>query len=182
MEKVAIFIDGGYLNSILKMLVIKNLDYKKLCDNICERIAKISPVVRLRTYYYDCLPLICDNKDRDKKRLADKQRFLQRLKRLPRFAVKLGKLQKIGDSFKQKRVDVLMSLDIVDMAFDKTVDHIVVIAGDSDFLPAIETAKDYGAIVHLYYHPQSIHNEVLDVIDELNELGKELFDKSQIGY
>ena len=74
-------------------------------------------------------------------------------------------------------VDVLMSLDIVDMCFDKQINHVILVAGDSDFIPAIRKAKDYGAIVHLFYHPSSVHTELLDEVDELHKISKELIDQ-----
>lgn len=103
--------------------------------------------------------------------------FLDNLKRLPRFEVKLGKLQFIGGKFRQKMVDVLMSIDIIKKSIGNKINHIVVVAGDADFVPSIKTAKDYDVIVHLLYHPQSVHNELLDEIDELHVISKELIDK-----
>ena len=104
------------------------------------------------------------------------QKFLTKLKRLPRFEVKLGKLQLIGNQFKQKMIDVLMSLDITNMSYENQIQHAILIAGDSDFIPAIKRARDYGIIVHLYYHPSSVHNEILDEVDELHELNQEIID------
>jgi hypothetical protein len=48
-------------------------------------------------------------------------------------------------------VDVLMSIDIVKKSYSKDIKHIILIAGDSDFVPAIKTAKDQDIIVHLFY-------------------------------
>jgi len=123
-----------------------------------------------RTYFYHCMPIIRKNSEQDKIRHAKMQKFIQKLKRLPRFEVKLGKLQLIGETFKQKMVDVLMSLDIVDIAFEKHVDHIIIVAGDSDFVPAIQKAKDYGVTVHLFYHKEAVHNHILDEVDERHEI------------
>ena len=83
----------------------------------------------------------------------------------------------IGSQFRQKMVDVLMSLDISNMALEKQIQHAILIAGDSDFVPAIKKAKNYGAIVHLYYHSSSVHNEILDEIDELHEIDKKLIEE-----
>jgi len=104
------------------------------------------------------------------------QKFIQKIKRLPRFEVKLGRLQLIGNKFKQKMIDVLMSLDVGDISFEKHVDCIILVAGDSDFVPAIRKAKDYGVIVHLFYHKSSIHNQILDEVDERHEITKELIE------
>ena len=54
MEKVAIFIDGGYLNRTIKNYFSAiDIDYPVLCDEICNSLN----LSRLRTYYYNCLPI-----------------------------------------------------------------------------------------------------------------------------
>lgn len=70
-----------------------------------------------------------------------------------------------------------MSLDIADMCFEKQIQHAILIAGDSDFIPAIKKAKNHGAIIHLFYHPTSVHYELLDEIDEAHIPSKDLIDK-----
>ncbi len=178
-NRTSIFIDGGYLNKILKNKFSRaKIDYEKLCNLICNKLA----LIRLRTYFYHCMPIVRKGNNHDIKMQADMQKFLQKLKRLPRFEVKLGRLQNIGGRFKQKMVDILMSLDIADMCFDSQIEHAVLIAGDSDFVPAIKKAKAYGAIVHLYYHPSSVHNELLDEIDELHPITEELINNSKIEF
>ncbi len=173
MEKCAVFIDGGYLNKVLKNYFNAiNVDYIKFCNTICENLN----LSRLRTYYYHSLPIIRKGNKDDERRHDKMQKFLISLNRLPRFEVKLGKLQLIGGQFKQKMVDVLMSIDIIKKSIGGNIKHIVTLAGDADFVPAIKTAKDNDIIVHLFYHPSSVHNELLDEIDELHVISKELID------
>ncbi|MEK6935244.1 MAG: NYN domain-containing protein [Nanoarchaeota archaeon] len=173
-DKCAIFIDRGYLSKILKDKFDNlNVDYIKFCELICSELK----LDRLRTYVYTCLPIIRNNNFEDIKRKTNVLRFLNKLRRLPRFEVKLGKLQFIGNQFKEKMIDVLMSLDIATMSYENQIQHAVIIAGDSDFIPAIKKAKDYGVITHLYYHPSSVHNELLDEVDEIHEINKNLIDK-----
>ena len=172
-EKCAIFIDGGYFSKVVKKYYGKvEIDYVNLCNIICKDLK----VDRLRTYYYHSLPLVRSDNNDDERRHRNMQSFLVSLKRLPRFEVKLGKLQLIGGQFKQKMIDVLMSLDIVTMSYENQIQHAILFAGDADFIPAIKKAKDYGAIVHLYYHPSSVHNELLDEVDELHVISKELIE------
>ncbi len=166
-EKLAIFIDGGYLNRVLKKHFREaRIDMLRFCEKICAEV----DAERLRTYYYNCLPYVRKGNKEDMKRREKMQKYLTRLKRLPRFQVRLGRLQMIGNEFKQKMVDVLMSLDIVNLCFSKQIHHAVIVAGDSDFVPAIKQAKDSGAIIHLFYHPETVHNEILDNADELHEI------------
>lgn len=169
-EKGAVFIDGGYLRKVEKIFPNDRVDYLKLSEQICNNLR----VNRLRTYFYYCIPIVRKNVKGDIIRYSKSQKFLAKLKRLPRFEVKLGKLQLIENQFKQKMIDVLMSLDIATMAYEKQVSNIIIIAGDSDFVPAIRKAKSYGAIVHLYHHPSSVHNELLDEVDEIHEIDEGL--------
>lgn len=73
-------------------------------------------------------------------------------------------------------VDVNMSLDIVDKCFDRQISHAIIVAGDSDFVPAIKMAKGHGAIIHLFHHCQSIHHHTLDVVDEIYEFDENFFE------
>jgi uncharacterized LabA/DUF88 family protein len=50
----------------------------------------------------------------------------------------------------------------------------VIVTGDSDFLPAIEAAKEAGVLVTLYYSQSSIHDELLSAVDESAVIGQDL--------
>lgn len=170
MEKAAVFIDGGYFGRILKdCFGSSRIDYAKFCDNLCEKIG----VKRLRSYYYDCMPVLRDN-EKDKQFHANKQRFMEKIRSLPRFEVSLGRLQVINGKHKQKMVDVNMSLDIVKSCFERHVEHAILIAGDSDFVPAIKKAKEEGAIIHLVYHPTSVHSEIKQIVDERHQITEDM--------
>lgn len=47
-------------------------------------------------------------------------------------------------TFKQKGVDMRIGLDIASLAYKKQVDQIILIAGDSDFVPAAKLARREG--------------------------------------
>ncbi len=55
----------------------------------------------------------------------------------------------------------------------------MVIAGDSDFVPAVEQAKDAGVVVRLLYFRESCHDELLDAVDERVEITQVLVDFCQ---
>jgi uncharacterized LabA/DUF88 family protein len=110
--------------------------------------------------------------ERDEKRREEKERFFNKLKKLHQFEVKYGDLQIINGQFKQKLVDVKMSLDIVDKCFDNQITHAIIIAGDSDFIPAIMKAKDCGAIVHLVCSKRKINRKLMYAVDTIKDLKK----------
>jgi uncharacterized LabA/DUF88 family protein len=174
MEKAIILIDGGYLYRILRdNFESYDINFKKLSDVVCNNLN----LERLRTYYYTAMPYKRKGNPEDEKRYEKRQKFITSLKRLPRFEVKFGKLQLIGGQFRQKMVDVLMSIDIVKKSYSRDIKYIILIAGDADFVPAIKTAKDQDVVVHLYYHPSSVHNELLDEIDEPHIVDKNFIDE-----
>jgi len=87
----------------------------------------------------------------------------------------------IAGQFKQKMVDLLLSLDIIDLSSEGKIDCIILVAGDADFVPAIERSKRKGVIVHLFYHSSSVHNHLLDSVDELHLIDKDIIEKCKKG-
>ena len=92
---------------------------------------------------------------------TNKNRFLEKVARLERFALRLGELSFTGwkqdmysrkwkPDFKQKSVDMKFGLDIATMATKHTVDKIVLVAGDSDFIAPIKMARKEGLWVYIY--------------------------------
>ena len=55
--------------------------------------------------------------------------------------------------------------DLVQLAAKHQITDAMVLAGDSDFLPAIEVAKQEGVVVHLF-HGANPHNDLLTRCDE----------------
>ena len=90
--KVAIFIDGGYIEKVMKHEFPSfRIDYGKLPSAI-SRDKEI-----LRTYYYNCLPYQGDPPtDEERERFSRRQRFHAFLNSLPKYEVREGKLVKRG--------------------------------------------------------------------------------------
>lgn len=175
MVKSVVFIDGAYLAKVLKN-VFNNarIDLERFSNKICGNTE------RIRTYYYFCRPYSSSPPTQDEiARGADFDRFQDKIKKLNRFEMKLGKLQKIGNEFKQKRVDVQLSVDLVGMSYRGQMDRAILVTGDSDFVPAVTAARDAGIVVAVYYtrHPSTYaHDELLDACDERHEITQDLID------
>jgi uncharacterized LabA/DUF88 family protein len=179
LDKAAVFIDGGFFLKVLNDLGRPRVDYEKFSDNLC------SDNKRLRTYYYDCLPYQSDPPTlEERERYSKKSKWLDRLLLLPRFEVRLGKLAPRDGEFEQKGVDVLFSVDIVRMSWAKQIERVILITGDSDFIPAVNAAKETGVIVELYYYicpnkdGPSTHQELIRAVDERYEINQDLIDRS----
>lgn len=169
-NRAAVFIDGAYLTKILDSDFGKpKIDLARFSDILCGKNE------RLRTYYYNCMPYqSCPPTDEERRRFAAMDKFVYTLKKLPRFEVKLGRLGCIGGEFIQKRVDIALAVDLVRLSCGRMIGKAVIVTGDSDFVPAIEAAKEAGVLVMLYYSASSIHDELLSAVDESVVIGGDL--------
>lgn len=167
MSRVAIFIDGAYLSYMLKdEFDLAKIDYKALADNMSDGMDV------LRTYYYHCPPFQSSNPTTaERERFARAQSFFVALDRLPRYEVRLGRLAPRGTDangkpiYQQKRVDIMLGVDLALLAGKSQITHAVLLAGDSDFIPAVEAAKNEGVLVRLY-HGKNCHKDLWDCADE----------------
>lgn len=108
--------------------------------------------------------------------------YISALKRLPRFEIRLGRLQKIGNAFKQKGVDVWLAVDMVKLSCKGIIDKAILVTGDSDFVPAVDVAKEEGIVTILYYsktHPMYVHKKLLDACDEKYEITQSVIKQSR---
>lgn len=175
MDKVAIFVDGGYLNKILGPIsgnLVFPIDFGKLSEVLAAGQS------RLRTYYYNCPPYVKSSPTPEESRRSSKAHsFYDALNRLPRFQVRLGRLEFRGNNadgnpiFVQKRVDALLSVDMVQLGLTRQIGKVILLAGDSDFLPAIEAVKAAGVLVELWHGPRdTYHSELWQACDERVEM------------
>ncbi len=81
--------------------------------------------------------------------LEDRKRWIikpSRTKELLNKKIKIDDLTEddVVFDFSQKRVDIKIGLDIASMALKKQVDQIILVSGDSDFVPASKLARREG--------------------------------------
>lgn len=88
-------------------------------------------------------------------------------KKLMNGMVRLDELTDMDFSLnlKQKGVDMRIGIDIASLAFKKQVDRIILIAGDSDFVPAAKLARREGIDFILDPMHNSIRDDLFEHID-----------------
>lgn len=119
------------------------------------------------------------------------------IRKQPDFALRLGEVRKPGDSswilkpeaqklllsggkdaagladgdftpaFRQKGVDMRIGLDIAAVTLKKQADTIILVAGDSDFVPAAKLARREGVTFILDPLWQGVSSDLLEHIDRL---------------
>lgn len=167
-DKIALFVDGGYLDKVLQdEFSYARIDYEKLSKWMSNGVEIF------RTYYYSCLPYQSDPPTKEEsERFSGKQKFHYSLNQLPRFVVREGKLELRGRNengnpiLVQKRVDILLGADLVLLSTKQRITHAGILTGDSDFLPAIEIAKNEGVLIHLFHSKQYFpHRDLWQIAD-----------------
>jgi len=174
-HKVAILIDGGFFLRQFKMNsgnMPRIADMQPFLNDIMVKVQATTTNgtdTLFRTFYYDCRPYGETQTDpngvnvnfatQPKFRAANA--FLNDLRTFPQMALRLGDLSFDGwkvdtriagaflPDFKQKSVDIKLGLDIAWMSSKRTVDKIVLVAGDSDFISPMKFSRREGILVYL---------------------------------
>lgn len=74
----------------------------------------------------------------------------------------------------QKRVDTKIGLDIAHLAYKKLVNQIILISGDSDFVPAIQVARREGIDFILDPLGGHVHESLIEHIDGLKSVHQDI--------
>ncbi len=190
MEKVASvsLIDGAWLEAARTGLVS---DAKWDLQDFADRLLP-NYHWRFRTYYFDALPFKERNNPtpQQQQKYREKQQVLDDVERLERFTVRRGYCKKSTVRgylktggyqstmteviiIQQKMVDVQLSTELTRIAWSKEALHIGLVAGDGDYIAAVEAARNAGAIVRLFHirKPQtSVAPELYNAVDERVDL------------
>jgi len=179
LNKVAILIDGGFFLQRFKSIHNRGpriADMQPFIDGLLAKVSATNPIgsadMLLRSYYYDCRPNGDVKTDPNGNvvnfaahgQFAAANAFHADLKTFPQLALRLGELSfdgwKVANStptppqyipdFKQKSVDIKLGLDIAWMSSKRTIDKLVLVAGDSDFVAPMKFARREGILVYLY--------------------------------
>ena len=135
-ERIAIFIDGGNFYHSTKNIAQKGyeIDLKKIID-------KLSRGRKVETFYYTAL--LDPNYNLEK--YEEHKELLDDLKKIPNFNVVLCDLRKIkiGKKIKYeiKGDDIHLAHDLLMGAFDNLYDVAIIVSGDADFIPIINTLR-----------------------------------------
>jgi len=197
MDKVGVFIDGGFF-SVLTKYVFPNEDKtpRKIDSHLLsELLCKENNGELLRTYFYHCPPYQGAYPTEDeKRRKKGYDSWVYALKQLRQMQIREGRLKKTFDEqgnldFIQKGVDVLLAIDMLKLALKGAIQKIILISSDSDFVPVVRALRDEGMSVVLYYYKMQGNEEsgqscfsqdLYEECDERKLLIRDLFEKSTI--
>ena len=167
-----LFVDGGYFR-LRHSEAIKSV-FGQTCDLQLKGLRNIFTQKPQRVFYYDCLhdiPKVDETEEQLKNRVEAQQRMFDEIQSYEGFHVRLGSLSGNSRRFRQKEVDILLAVDALDHAFRKNMAGIILVAGDRDFAPLVESLVRLGVWVHIWYDPRSVANRLLEMADKATPIG-----------
>lgn len=172
MDRVAVFVDAGYLFACGSILVAGEklprgrveLAVPGAIKTLEEFAVRISGLPLLRTYWYDGTSI---GPTLDHRRLAHTDNV----------KVRLGFVNQAGE---QKGVDSLIVTDMIMLARNRAMSTAVLVTGDEDLRVGVQQAQEFGVRVHLVgIEPARKSQSTLLVqeADQVHELHRAEIDK-----
>ena len=164
-----LFIDGGCLRNAIAEIGQRyaagktlKLDYGGLTSGF------------QKIFYYDALPSkhASETDSAYRERLSKAVQFHDNLAALDRFHVYEGDTRRSPSLRKQeqKKVDVMIAVDMLMHSFRRNMDRATLLTGDLDFKPLIDALVSNGTYVTLWYPPKSTSKELIASADERRQL------------
>ncbi|MFC1948618.1 NYN domain-containing protein [Chloroflexota bacterium] len=137
-ERLMIFIDGSNLYHSLKAYFKRtDIDIGKFCQKIQNKRRLI------RIYYYNAMVGRREEPDR----FRDQQAFFASVSAIPYCELRLGRLVYINwpnSPPYEKGVDIQLTTDLLTHSYKNNYDAAILVAGDSDYVGAVQAVKDNG--------------------------------------
>lgn len=141
-KKAVIFIDGAYLSYISKHFG-KGKYLKYRIENFSKKITDEKELLCDKIYYYTAPPFQSPKPTKEENKRKEKyDKFIEKVKCVkPSVYIREGRCQKINETFQQKGVDTLMTMDLLKTSQQKEVETIIILTSDTDFVPIIKSIK-----------------------------------------
>ena len=142
-ERVMIFIDGSNVYHSLKGIFGRtDVDMGRFCRKLQNRRQLI------RIYYYNAKV----GKREEPERYRHQQAFFSGVNAVPYLELRLGRL--VYNNWPnvppyEKGIDVQLTTDMLTHSFKNNYDVVILVAGDSDYVGALQAVKDNGKHVEV---------------------------------
>ncbi len=142
-DRVMIFIDGSNLYHSLKGYFRRtDIDIGKFCHKLLEKRRLI------RIYYYNARV----GRKEEPERYKNQQTFFNGISVIPYTELRLGRLVYTNWPSAppyEKGVDIQLATDMITHSFKNNYDVAILVAGDNDYVGALQAVKDNGRNVEV---------------------------------
>jgi uncharacterized LabA/DUF88 family protein len=172
-EVIYFFIDGGYVrqkyaDAMNRVFSVAAAEPEMSNLQLWCYGQRFGKAVAQRFFYYDCLH---DSKKDGETveefagRVERQNATFEKIQSLPGFHIRLGSLSGLGKKVRQKKVDVLLAVEMLDHAFRKNMAAAFLLAGDGDFTPVVEAVTRLGTWVQVHYDRHGASKELFSSAD-----------------
>jgi len=142
-DRVMIFIDGSNMYHSLKNHFRRtDIDLGQFCKRL------IGKRRLLRIYYYNAEV----GRKEEPERYRDQQKYFAGIEAIPFTELRLGRLVYSGWPSSppyEKGVDIMLATDMITHSYKRNYDVAILVAGDNDYVGAIQAVKDNGKNVEI---------------------------------
>ena len=191
MKKEAyVFIDSQYVYKIIKEF--ENIHRKKYpvdYNQFAVTLAKSLNFWLAKTYYYTAPPYQSPHPTQEeRRRLRGYTAVMNCYRRIQDFKVREGRCQKINEEYREKGVDTLFTMDLIETAYENKVKNVILVACDTDYVPVIKELREkHKVVVYLFHYTDrirdskfSLSNHLESSCDKCTLLTKEHFERSKL--
>ncbi len=171
-DRVMIFIDGSNMYHSLKHFFNRtDLDMGKFCQKLLEKRRLI------RIYYYNARV----GQKEEPERYHDQQKFFASITAIPYCELRLGRL--VYNNWPasppyEKGVDIQLATDMITHGFKNNYDVAILIAGDNDYVGALQAVKDNGKHVEVaLFGKEQTSRQLRVVADKVLTINARLLNK-----
>lgn len=155
-----LFIDGSYLRKSYIDTTSKWFANEVEYDNISIDFNAVKIFFDAqKVFYYDYIDRIqgkYENKTDIEARVSEQKDYFNQIRSVEEYHVKLGNLTKKG----QKEAGILLTIDMMNHAIRNNMTKAVLLSGDKDFKPLVESLVNMGMIVYVSSEVRSTSSEL----------------------
>jgi uncharacterized LabA/DUF88 family protein len=157
-----LFIDGGCLRATLEREAAKYVSLDK-CGFDLRRVAN----GYTKVFLYDAVPARQEHESEAEyqARIKSQQEMLDGAAQVHGVHVYEGTAHRRNKRLEQKKVDVMIAVDMLTHTFRRNMDYATLLTGDGDFHPLVDALVHEGMFVNLWYPPAHTSKDLLRAAD-----------------
>lgn len=165
-DRVMVFIDGSNLYHSLKNIFKRtDIDLGKFCEKLVEKRRLV------RIYYYNAIV----GMKQEPERYRSQQTFLSSVRQIPYLELRLGRLVYTSawphSPPYEKGIDIMLTTDLLTHSFKGNYDVAILVAGDTDYVGAIQAVKNNGQNMEVaLFGRETTSRDLREVADRILEI------------
>jgi uncharacterized LabA/DUF88 family protein len=169
-EQTYLFIDGGHLRRYYSESVCDwFIGEGEINFNILKNAFRA-----LKCFYYDCLDDIKRDSESEADfhaRVAEQELYFNKIREVYGTHVRLGSLTGSAKNKRQKKVDILLAVDMMNHATRHNMNRAVLLSGDRDFEPVVASLIEMGVITEVAGDERHTSRDLASAADSYRKIG-----------